>query len=863
MNMPTQILTDYSLFLETYGVPYTQEGFYYQVGTPVNKNIWVLQISSIQSGIVGLLEAVIPYLVQIQVPFRLIQNENISNYSLQGSLGSAMMGVILSVYPENDQFAEQCAIQLIELTGKFKGPSLAHTRYLGSTVYTRYANPYDEEIVEARKQFQVPKGINWPFDKIAQPMPRSKPKLLNRVYYPIKVLKPDAKGQVIKAIYFKRFYKIKYCIIKQGIADMNADEHGRDIRDRLKWQYKLYQDLKTVVPMPEIFEYFEMDNDSYLAMQYIDGITLTHFSTVINKEKSWRHLSRNGRLKMTKAFLDIIEILEKMHEKGYIHRDVQPDNFMIDKKGNISVIDLELTWNSHKGIPDPPYQIGTKGHMSPQQLMQVTPVEKDDVYGLGALILNAMSNMPAVIINCQDVASIEKSILFFTGHEAISQTLARCFEPEPAERPSLASLKQVLSGHRDALLQKTFEPKAFDLDAALLDQQIEEAIIKGINGLALPILTDGYRRWCSPIMQKEVVIGNPQVGMDLYESWHSGISGPLWVVAQCKKLKYSTKSCQASYIAGWEWIQGNNKDSFQKIAPGLFDGSGGVGRALCAAFESGLIDPTPESLELLAECFYTIPTDLTLCDGVAGMGIALLDAEKWLNPEWTKNISAEYIQIILKAQLIDGSWPQYVGGNAKDIAFGLRLGVSGIILYLLNYLSRHEDIDVRNAIEKGLAWLYSKAHTGSGYIFWTDSIQGRILNPWDGEEGVSGIVLCYIRAYNILKNEHYRMVAEKALDTLPRFPAIADRSLGSGLSGVADVYLEAYRVFGNECWLRRVEWILSLLLNTKNLLIPDALIWQVTTYPIPTANLFDGSSGIIHLLLRHRHLSTVNHPLLI
>ncbi|GAG58788.1 unnamed protein product, partial [marine sediment metagenome] len=69
-------------------------------------------------------------------------------------------------------------------------------------------------------------------------------------------------------------------------------------------------------------------------MEYIDGITLTKFSKQHQPPILYKHL--------LSLLEDILPGLKYLHSNHIIHRDIKPDNIMIDHKNNPKLIDLGL-----------------------------------------------------------------------------------------------------------------------------------------------------------------------------------------------------------------------------------------------------------------------------------------------------------------------------------------------------------------------------------------------------------------------------------------------------------------------------------------------------------------------------------------
>jgi serine/threonine protein kinase len=79
--------------------------------------------------------------------------------------------------------------------------------------------------------------------------------------------------------------------------------------------------------------------------------------------------------------------LTYMHEKGWIHRDVKPENILVNKSGETRLVDYALAMKPFTGFKKmftrkAPVQ-GTHSYMSPEQIRGIPPTPAADVYSFG------------------------------------------------------------------------------------------------------------------------------------------------------------------------------------------------------------------------------------------------------------------------------------------------------------------------------------------------------------------------------------------------------------------------------------------------------------------------------------------------
>lgn len=79
-------------------------------------------------------------------------------------------------------------------------------------------------------------------------------------------------------------------------------------------------------------DFFYANGTAYMVMEHVDGITLK-----AHLEKMGGKMDENTVLTLMRP---IIESLQLVHEKGLVHRDISPDNIMVNKEGKIKLIDF-------------------------------------------------------------------------------------------------------------------------------------------------------------------------------------------------------------------------------------------------------------------------------------------------------------------------------------------------------------------------------------------------------------------------------------------------------------------------------------------------------------------------------------------
>ena len=87
--------------------------------------------------------------------------------------------------------------------------------------------------------------------------------------------------------------------------------------------------------------------------------------------------------------------LEYMHKQGWIHRDIKPDNYLVNEENEVRLIDFTFARKIKKGISKlfgnkAPVQ-GTYSYMSPEQIRGKEVDERADIYSFGCMVYELMS----------------------------------------------------------------------------------------------------------------------------------------------------------------------------------------------------------------------------------------------------------------------------------------------------------------------------------------------------------------------------------------------------------------------------------------------------------------------------------------
>ncbi len=200
------------------------------------------------------------------------------------------------------------------------------------------------------------------------------------------------------------------------------------------------------------FDADEAEGRHFLVMEYVEGVSLD------------RVVNRRGPLPVATAchVVRLVALgLQHAHSKGMVHRDIKPQNVMVNKKGLVKVLDFGLARLATDADlpPDPASDatrpqnvavtgtnmvLGTPDYLSPEQAKSTRDVDhRSDIYSLGCLFYFALAGRPPF---AHAKSAFDKVIAHTTEQpepvtklrddvpDEIASILLRMLAKDPAER---------------------------------------------------------------------------------------------------------------------------------------------------------------------------------------------------------------------------------------------------------------------------------------------------------------------------------------------------------------------------------------------------------------------------------------------
>jgi serine/threonine protein kinase len=317
----------------------------------------------------------------------------------------------------------------------------------------------------------------------------------------------------------------EYLPVDFAVRDKDSSVHPRTESHDDLFQYGLESFLKearTLVKFKhpnivQVFTYLEQNETAYLVMEYEVGEDLNHY---------FKQHPRLSESELLAIFTPVNEGLDVVHQHGFIHRDIKPDNIYIRQDQSPVLLDFGAARDVVKTKSEQLTRILTEGYAPYEQYNPAWAEQGPwtDIYALGATLYLAVMGRKPIIASERAAAYMRKDAdpyipaLKTTNTEYSRPFLAaidRALAFHPKDRPqSLTEWNQMLKADLDAtvVMPSTSRGKGDAIDTTfntgvesqaimpaskqLLDKRLL-SLVAVASIIVLAVIAGGYYFWKS------------------------------------------------------------------------------------------------------------------------------------------------------------------------------------------------------------------------------------------------------------------------------------------------------------------------------------------------------------------------------
>jgi len=258
-------------------------------------------------------------------------------------------------------------------------------------------------------------------------------------------------------------YRVEDTKIREEIAlKLIKPEISLDLKTIERFQNELKTARK--ISHRHVCRMFDLGEDRglhYITMEYVDGEDLKNLIRRVGR------LDTDTAIKIGKQ---ICQGLSEAHRLGVIHRDLKPSNIMIDREGNVRIMDFGIARSLRtKGLTGSGIMIGTPEYMSPEQAESEDVDHRSDIYSLGVLLYEMVTG-----------------VLPFSGDSPLGVALKHKTEIPPDPRDFNAKVSDELCGLILKCLEKEKEKRFQKVDELLSEFRNIQEGLPTTTGIKLP-----------------------------------------------------------------------------------------------------------------------------------------------------------------------------------------------------------------------------------------------------------------------------------------------------------------------------------------------------------------------------------------
>jgi tetratricopeptide (TPR) repeat protein len=197
-------------------------------------------------------------------------------------------------------------------------------------------------------------------------------------------------GVVHKVFDMKNNNIVAMKILREGLAGSGKaiDRFYREARIAAKLNHP---------HIVNIFDYSigNVQGNSYITMEFVDGPSLRDI--IEKKFASTIDVSVDDICEALYYISQICDALSATHTKGIIHRDIKPDNILVNSEGSVKITDFGIVHVEEATFTPTGAMVGTPRYMSPEQVQGRKLDGRSDIYAAGIILYELLVGSPPFV----------------------------------------------------------------------------------------------------------------------------------------------------------------------------------------------------------------------------------------------------------------------------------------------------------------------------------------------------------------------------------------------------------------------------------------------------------------------------------
>jgi eukaryotic-like serine/threonine-protein kinase len=203
----------------------------------------------------------------------------------------------------------------------------------------------------------------------------------------------------------------------------------------------------------ETLEVIPGDHEIYLVTEYVNGMPLDEAAKSYSVDE------------IVNSLTQVLEALVYAHAQGIIHRDIKPQNALVDARGRVKLTDFGVAFRAgDTRLTRVGFAVGTPGYIAPEILDGADPTALTDIYAVGATARTLLAHQP------------------YEPTPRLREFVDRATSPNPAHRPQSAwAAVKLLTGRKAP--RGSVSP-ALRGETEMLPEGLKDGALRLVNGVA-------------------------------------------------------------------------------------------------------------------------------------------------------------------------------------------------------------------------------------------------------------------------------------------------------------------------------------------------------------------------------------------